>query len=435
MQEISKITNSSAIQTSTPVKGEIKPNDTCLKQDEVHFSTKKKVAIGAAITGALASAATLAVMIGRNPAKAAKVLKGHTNIANDVYKEGQKFADEIINKEGNFKTTIDDVLKIFKAPEHQTGLHEDISTVEKLMKEQNIVPDEATQKAFKNIKLNLNKRCADVKEQMIAGKEKPDIDSGKRFYNENSEDFKTIEDFLHKQSSDDLYKSASKFSSYEAPYSIGMRPGVFECPNGVLPNNGVFFHGTRKAGKVYKNGFSPFASNQVETAGRELGAGVYITPDVGVASYFSGMFGDIIPVKLAQGSKVAMVTEGTHKAMFEVLSKFIEERMPAAEFSKLPKGVKNTTNECLMRNIFKKAGYDAAYTPKGYRAGGGLLGNLFQADINQVIGRQQSQLAVFSPEKLEIAPRTFKERVCDLKDKFNSLKAMINYSKEHPLGF
>ena len=40
--------------------------------------------------------------------------------------------------------------------------------------------------------------------------------------------------------------------------------------------------------------------------------------------------------------------------------------------------------------------------------------------MNQVIGAKQRQVVIFTPEKLEIAPRTFKERVSDLKEKFDS---------------
>lgn len=53
---------------------------------------------------AVSAAVGLAVMIGRNPAKAAKVLKGNSNFANEAYKEGEKLAEEILHKKGDFKT-------------------------------------------------------------------------------------------------------------------------------------------------------------------------------------------------------------------------------------------------------------------------------------------------------------------------------------------
>lgn len=50
------------------------------------------------------------------------------------------------------------------------------------------------------------------------------------------------------------------------------------------------------------------------------------------------------------------------------------------------------------------------------------------------INKKQSQLVVFKPENLEITSRSFKERIHDLKDKFNALKAQIKYQNEHPFG-
>ena len=89
------------------------------------------------------------------------------------------------------------------------------------------------------------------------------------------------------------------------------------------------------------------------------------------------------------------------------------------KYKKLPVEIQNATKECLIQKVFQKAGYDAAYLPKGVKSDGGLS-NLFNTDMNQVIGAKQRQVVIFTPEKLEIAPRTFKERVSDLKEKFDS---------------
>ena len=55
----------------------------------------------------------------------------------------------------------------------------------------------------------------------------------------------------------------------------------------------------------------------------------------------------------------------------------------------------------------------------------------FSPDINEVLGRNQSQIVVFSPEKLEIVDRTLKERICDLKDKFSAIIAQLKYQRTH----
>jgi len=98
--------------------------------DTVELSTKKskrkKVGIAVALSTLATAALALACMIGRNPAKAAKVLKGSSKIIDDVYIRGNKLADDVINQQGKFNTSVDDLLKIFKKPEHKTKLHKDI---------------------------------------------------------------------------------------------------------------------------------------------------------------------------------------------------------------------------------------------------------------------------------------------------------------------
>ena len=87
--------------------------------------------------------------------------------------------------------------------------------------------------------------------------------------------------------------------------------------------------------------------------------------------------------------------------------------------------------ESIIRHIFKEAGYDAVYSPKGLKTGGGVF-DFMNPNINDVIGTNQSQVAIFSPEKLEITSRSFKERLGDLKEKYSALKASMQYQKEHP---
>ena len=117
MTEISNITASAntEINNNSDKKQEIKPNDTSLKNDKVEISSmskKKKIALGFVAVNLIATAASLAYAIGRNPAKAAKVLKGHSNITNEAYTQGNKLAEEIMNKQGEFKTSFNDILAI-----------------------------------------------------------------------------------------------------------------------------------------------------------------------------------------------------------------------------------------------------------------------------------------------------------------------------------
>lgn len=321
--------------TSESNKKVLNAQNTKHESDSVEINRNKKRKNGKiiggviAIGGLLGTAATLAIMIGRNPACAAKVLKGNSNIVNKAYEEGSKIADEILSKTGKFCTTEENIMSLFK-----------------------------------------------------------DMNKGNR---------------------------------------------LIECPKDILPNDGIFYHGTRKADKIYKSGFTPFVSNQLNLYGRELGAGVYVAPNPRIAAAFSGLTGDIIPVKLTKDAKIALITEDIHAQFFKKTMELITERYPADEFNKLSREVRHATIECTFRNLFKHAGYDAAYIPKGVK-GGGLL-NFILPDINKIIGVEQKQLVIFSPEKLEIVPRTFNQRVHDLKDKFDAFISAFKFGVQHPFGF
>lgn len=446
--DFNKISNiSTQTKEINTVKQEQKPN---LKSenDSVELSHKKKskakkIAIGAAIYTMVTAAAALAVMIGRNPAKAAKVLKGTSEIFEPAYKEGQELMNRVLSKKGNFATTFDDVLSVFKNPNKKSALNESLDSLCIFInKQENNAPKEVKE-AYAALKKNLEAYHKKIEQELIQGK-KVDYTSGEKFANQNIAHSSVIKNYLDdlslKASLDSTqYKESAalrtKFDSFTIGCDVSPFPTIKDCPKDVLPADGVFYHGTMKSKNIYKNGFSPFASRQVEQNARELGAGVYITPDINVAANFAGLHGPIIPVKLNGEPKIALVTEDVYSNLSKKINQIINERFTKEEWEAIPKIQQHTFTESIYLKAFKDAGYDAAYLPKGVKSGGGLFDGLFTPDVNQVFGRNQSQLVVFSPEKLEIVPRTFKERVCDLKAKFTALKAQIAYSKEHPFGF
>ena len=433
MTEIDKIKNVSAFE-------DIKQNNINEQRafqnqeaDKVELSSKnrkKKVILGVAMLQLAATAGLLIYSIGRNPVKAAKVLKGNERISNKIYEEGNKFVDELMNKKGSFNTTTDDILAIFKKPKHKSDLSQGIEDLEKYFKENNIPEESDVVKAAKNLKKNLNKHLKQQEQNIIKDEKINILDFNEKFVAENKDDLQTIYETLGFQH----YDLASKFNPNFASMHVQLNDYIKPCPNSILPNDGILFHGTTKSKGVYNTGFTPFASNQINSAARELGAGVYVTPDIRVASYFSGLHGSVIPVKMEQGANIAFVSENSYQALNNLKNKYVLERVPKEELEKMPSDLKNALTECLTNRFFKEAGYDGAYVPKGVKSGN-LFANLFNPDINEVIGRKQSQVVVFSPEKLEIAPRTFKERVCDLKYKFEGIIAQIKYSHEHPFGF
>ena len=404
--------------------------------DKVEVSKKnkiKKAGVAMAITGVVTTGASLLYLIGRNPARAAKVLNGNENIVNKAYSKGKKIADEIMAKEGSFKTTVD---KIFEEPKYKSELSKHIEELENYIQKNNLSEESGIVKATKRLKQNLEVHLSQAKQKLNAG-ETLNIEMGKDFVNKNRNDINTIYKYFEKEPSFDAQMIGMRFAPEGMEYSVGFADHLRECPKDILPQNGVFYHGTPNSKKVYESGFTPFVSKQLEQAPRELGAGIYATPDAGVAAYFSGLQGRIIPVKMSDGSRIAIMTENAYSAANRNISQFMAERISPEEFQKYPKDLQHAINECVVRNIYKQAGYDAVYIPKGVKGGGGLfdISALLSPDINEVIGRKQSQLVIFSPEKLTVAPRTFKERLGDLKLKFEGLKAQLKYQKEHPLGF
>lgn len=448
--DFNKISNITAAKTevnTTKQTQEQKPN---LKSenDSVEIKNKKKnrnkkIALGAALSAMATAAIALAIMVGRNPAKAAKVLKGTSEIFEPAFKDGQQLMNKTLSKTGNFATTFDDVLAVFKKSDKKSVFNESLDSFGAFIsKQENKVSDEVKD-AYAMLKKNLDDFHKKIEQDLIQGK-KVDYTVGEKFAKENSEHSSVIKNYLDdismKASLDSTqYQEATKlrqrFDNFSIEYDVKPFAQIKDCPKDILPADGIFYHGTAKTKNIYQKGFSPYASRQVEQYSRELGSGIYVTPDINVAANFSGLSGSIIPVKISGDSKIALVTEDVYSTLSQKINKIINERFTKTEWEAIPKLQRNTFMESMFNKAFKDAGYDAAYLPKGVKGGGGLFEGLLTPNVNEVFGRNQSQVVLFTPEKLEIVPRTFKERVCDLKAKFSALKAQIIYAKEHPYGF
>ncbi len=398
-------------------------------------SKKKKIAIGVAAVSLAATAAELVYLIGRNPAKAAKVLKGNAEILEPAYKEAKELTDKIINKEGQFQTKFEDIFKLFKEPGEKSQLNISMNRFETFVSNQKEQPPQEVMEAFNTLKKNLEDFHKKIEENLIKG-EKIDYEAAEKFKNANKKYSDIIQEYIKNIKIDDINTRLDlddlyyKFSGTSISFDAMPKRVITECPKEILPSDNVFFHGTMKPKGIYEHGFTPYASRQINQSSRELGAGVYLSPDVKVSAYFTGLIGPIIPVRLAKDAKTALITEDTYKKLATELNSFISERINQGEYQTLPDITKNAITECLFQEVFKKAGYDAVYTPKGVKSGG-LMQMIFSPDINEVLGRNQSQIVVFSPEKLEIVDRTLKERICDLKDKFSAIIAQLKYQRTH----
>jgi len=413
------------------------------KKEEKKFTLKKFVKLVLAFYAA-AFAATAIASVGRNPGKAAKVLRGTSEIVNPAYKKGSELLENLMSKSGeSYKTSFDDILAMFKPEKNSTKLADFLDDVDDLIQKHAIEPDSKVTEAISNLRANLQKFTAEIQTSLAKGEDVSIYDKTGEFDAQNSKYGEVISDFLddfryNKMDFNARYSEEGKaVNKLGKNFSIFLRSAaepkkiITECPKDILDTTQIFYHGTTNAGKVYKNGFSPYVSNQLSKAPRELGAGIYLTPDRQVAASFCQLKGNIIPVKLDGDAKVALVDETMHKAYTGKIAEFISERIPQAELEKLPGDEKNAMIELLCQKAFKEAGFDAAYIPKAVRAGGL---NLFGADVNKMFGTKQSQLILFTPEKLEITPRTLKDRVADLGIKLKSAFNIMKYMKDNPLA-
>lgn len=387
-----------------------------------------KRALTAFVVGTVAiNAAKVAIGIGRNPAKAARVLKGTYKIKDELYSKALKAADEIFSSNNpKIQEGIEYINKLFNK---ENMLADDMvpkkfKKIEDYIKEGRLTFDADAKILYKKIKENFETYLEMLRKKPIA-----DYDEGMKiaedFYNKNHADIDKITEIINGTPEcyiGDIYFSERSF-----------RPAtkIIECPKEFLNPDNIYYHGTKKAHAIYKEGLTPYISNQ--TQARELGAAIYTTPSKRVAAGFSGIEGNILPLKLSKNAKVAYLSEDAFSSFALRLHDILIEAYGKKMLDEMPDKEKGKMIECLTSAFYKKAGYDAIYAPKGYKSGG--LFNFFTPNINNVLGADQAQLAILSPEKIEIASNDFINRAKDVKDKFATTTNMLKWFSEHPLGF
>lgn len=229
----------------------------------------------------------------------------------------------------------------------------------------------------------------------------------------------------------ELMKKYKKLKEVSERFSFGRQPldlRIGELPKGVLPENGQMYHGTTKARKIKKEGFSAFRTRQINVAPREFGAGIYLTPKKEVASNFAGISGRIMPVR-ANVEHTALVEEESFRQMSdEAIKLAIEAGINVNQRS--PHNI--AVQELILKRLFREAGYDSVYTANSMHAG------LFTRSADDFFGKAQSQLVVFDPEKITLGEKKkLKERI---KDEIMQIKSLITQNinaykiaKEDPL--
>ena len=176
----------------------------------------------------------------------------------------------------------------------------------------------------------------------------------------------------------------------------------------VIHSGQTFYHGTGKATAIQKEGFSLLPKpHQAATSSRELGEGVYLTPNRKVASHYAGACGNVMHLDVNL-KKVAAVNNDQLMMMNRVIKLYLKES-----------GIEITqpaVMEQIIKELFTRNGFNAVYTRNALSTGEGLFGFRQGKIIDAISGGKQSQLVVFNPEDISILNKSFTQRLQNQKD-------------------
>lgn len=273
---------------------------------------------------------------------------------------------------------------------------------------------------------------------------------GEKFKKNNQEAFDKLEKFAQEQQDTAMQKYHDVvFNSAHEPKAADEAKQMFEkiydnrldihyithnelynskigtVSDGIIKNGQVFYHGTKKQRAISKSGFHLMPKKSQAMAGaRELGEGVYLTPDKKVASSYAGIFGGILPVKI-DNPKVAVV----NNAQLSTLTRKLVMTLGAEE-SQNP-----AIMELVVKKLFQRNGYSAAYSKEAL--GSGIFAQNKLVDV--LSGGKQSQLVVFDPKDIQILDKTLKERIgneiLQIRTALKTPGKAINYIREQRKQF
>lgn len=237
----------------------------------------------------------------------------------------------------------------------------------------------------------------------------------KDYYNDfkkiNSEQFNIIENYL-KNLMNQSFGSKNWSEIVELHRGILCRPEtiaghhdlmycgkIAQTDKNIFGSNPIFYHGTKHQNSIARNGFRTKAGFFQRTFGsRELGDAVYLTPDKDVAAFYAGLRGGILKTSVNELSSASVNNRQLSNMVFAIRQELGSE----------------VNIEQVMKELFKKNGYNAAYSREGLSYG------FFSEQIDPLIGKAQSQLAVYTPEDISILNKTLAERIGNTKLQFKA---------------
>ena len=357
-----------------------------------------------------------------NAFKSLRSSKATIQATEALYKKASAVVDKI--PETRLQQAVDTLFR----PQGKTHtFFDDLEKIQKTVAENN-VPKEI-KNAFENIKSHASSYSEECEKGVISGK----VPSHESYSCKVQDDFDAITNYAYELTDKnignkdfDKYLNLSKEICnlrYSSPYDAR----IGRLKDGVLPKNGVLYHGTKQPRTILKTGFSEQKSNQVAKASREFGAGVYLTPDRKVASHFAGIRGRIMSVKADIKNTAAV-----NNAQFSTLASQAGSLLSETGYSA---GTKegNAVMELIMKRLFNKAGYDSVYTSNSMASG------LFAKSADEWLGRAQSQLVVFDGAKVMPAGKKpfiqkIKDELLQIGTRFKVVYNILKMQVKDPIG-
>lgn len=196
---------------------------------------------------------------------------------------------------------------------------------------------------------------------------------------------------------------------------------IFAMPEYLLDMSKPFYHGSKSPLKIAKAGFQTNPRLLQAFFTRELGDAVYLTPEKKVAAHFAPLAGGIVKTDVSsiKNSEVAFVNQ---RSVGKLTFGLLENKIPV--------------NDQTIKELFTRNGYKAAFTNKA------INGEI--SHIDDIIGTNQSQLAVFDPKNVSVVnpldvtlqelldnqKLKVKTKINEVKNFFGVIKNMYNDRKK-----
>ncbi len=310
---------------------------------------------------------------------------------------------------------------VFRQPnEPKSKFLETLGRFRKFCQEQKITLSPEAEKAYQTLEYKATVMADRLNEAVSRGKtQKNYFDYGKKFKNNNKQAVEILEKQINEIESmlnakcnnygtpdwDKNVSLYSEISSIRSNFRCSMgfgqefyNPKIVELSKDILHDGQVFYHGTKHQRAIAKNGFNLTPKiGQARFGARELGEGVYITPDKKVAAHYAGLRGGILPLDVKLNKVAAINQDHQAKIIMELgLNMSNGRAYTPAEM------------ELLIKELFKRNGFNAAYTREAIGQNILMLQNAKMVD--DIIGAKQAQLCVFDTKDIRILEKTFKDR-------------------------